>query len=209
MLWTEPMDLLADKLAAEHCSASVIARAIYHELGIGITRNAVIGRMFRRKQPLNGFCENYRSRPRKEKKKVPPRWAVNLPSFPGKEISELTPEHRGPTACCFLDLKPNSCRYSVGDPIEFFCGDPIVKGHSWCQRHCLVVYQQPRPTQTAESNQKRRAAQLRRIQTGKAESRFFTPSRRAAILASPPRAHSLDLNARDLGLFIPGDEASA
>jgi hypothetical protein len=40
----------------------------------------------------------------------------------------------------FLGLGPTSCRWPMGglqEPANFFCGEPVVLGCSWCEKHRL------------------------------------------------------------------------
>jgi hypothetical protein len=51
------------------------------------------------------------------------------------------------------DLRRTSCRWPLGgawEHAEFFCGEPIVSGCSWCKEHRLRAYS--RATATVKSH---------------------------------------------------------
>lgn len=136
MSWTDDRVATLKKLWGEGKTAAEIAK----ELG-DVTRNAVIGKAHRLKlsNRVSPIQQNKKatpkpantSKPETVEKKAAPR-AVAAPVKPlGKKLS-------------LLDLKPNQCRWSEGDPREDdfgFCGDQIMPGLPYCAEHAKVAYQ--------------------------------------------------------------------
>jgi GcrA cell cycle regulator len=45
-------------------------------------------------------------------------------------------------------LEPRDCRWPVGDPRQadfHFCGEPQVRGQSYCGEHLRLAFQPPKP----------------------------------------------------------------
>jgi GcrA cell cycle regulator len=143
------------------------ARSIAEELGHGVSRCAVLGKVHRLKlrQP-----ELKRLRWRKEKgrqrrqrrgrssKRVEQRinelraafHALGLDVFCAASDARTAHQHAdkafGP-ACGLLDLTEANCRWPVGEPGEegfAFCGAAPFKRHPYCVGHCLIAYR-PEP----------------------------------------------------------------
>lgn len=102
------------KLASSGLSGAKIAAQL------GITRNAAVGLAFRNGIKLDGAPAGGRP-----KRKDP---VVVIKEIP-------------PNLIPFDELKPESCRYPYGDQNFMFCGDQKLENHSWCGRHCAVVFQ--------------------------------------------------------------------
>lgn len=130
MSWTDDRVALLKKLWGEGKTAAEIAS----ELG-GVTRNAVIGKAHRLKL-------SNRVSPIQQNKKVavvanetaarPPKRIQKVPLQDNRQGKSLT------------DLKPQECRWPLGDPREEsfgFCGYKIIAGLPYCAEHAKLAYQ--------------------------------------------------------------------
>lgn len=150
--WTDDRVDVLKRLHAEGCSASTIAL----ELGGGVTRNAVIGKIHRLKLPTRGVYRpsaastaHARAARQHVKKPVESKPArPRLPALPALKREPLpaprTEEGADVTALLGLvDLTSHSCRWPVtGERADtMFCGRPIVDGksiydgESYCAAH--------------------------------------------------------------------------
>jgi GcrA cell cycle regulator len=157
MSWTEERVELLRKLWSEGLSASQVAA----ELGPGITRNAVIGKIHRL-----GLAERAKtvvsSRPRMVKaprQAVQTRSAAPVSFTVGNTALAFAPEtlavaRQRPEEevvipmserVTLMELRESTCRWPIGDPTtpEFrFCGGPSpVGGGPYCAYHARVAYQ--------------------------------------------------------------------
>ena len=153
--WTEERVELLKRLWAEGRSA----RYIGHELGV--TRNAVIGKVSR--LGLTGRIKPDRPKaPRAPR----PRRVRNLgkagfaliepqvepdPYIPLEEIEIPIEQRRS-----LKQLREHHCRWPVGDPQDedfYFCGGHAVKDLPYCKAHCRIAYMRPsaRPKVSAET----------------------------------------------------------
>lgn len=159
--WAPDRDAVLLQLWADGKSASEIAL----QMGDGVTRNAVIGRVHRLKKkaamPLERSAPIRVTSPRV----APPRRAGNAgqPRITGirkraerrateAERQETAPDARsqqilkselwlplpGSTPKSLMAIDRDECRWPLGDPLtaEFaFCGCPAVEGSSYCAPH--------------------------------------------------------------------------
>jgi GcrA cell cycle regulator len=156
--WTDERVDLLKKLWGDGLSASQIAT----EIGGGITRNAVIGKVHR--LGLSGRGKAKAPPPARPKAKaVPapsapapaPRPAAIVAPPPAALAIEAAPEP-APVAVAdevglplservtIMDLRESMCRWPMGDPTkpEFrFCGARSVTGLPYCSHHAQVAYQ--------------------------------------------------------------------
>jgi GcrA cell cycle regulator len=156
--WTDERVETLKKLWGEGLSASQIAT----EIGGGITRNAVIGKVHR--LGLSGRGKAKAPPPARPKAKaVPapsapapaPRPAAIVAPPPAALAIEAAPEP-APVAVAdevglplservtIMDLRESMCRWPMGDPTkpEFrFCGARSVTGLPYCSHHAQVAYQ--------------------------------------------------------------------
>jgi GcrA cell cycle regulator len=133
------------KLWADGLSASQIAA----ELGGGITRNAVIGKVHRL-----GLSGRVKASPPKQRRVPTPRRKrseIIYSRFAGP-VCEADPveikdediplEQRKK----LLELTNETCRWPVGDPSNpefYFCGATPFFDHPYCAAHCEIAYQPP------------------------------------------------------------------
>ncbi len=157
MSWTDERVELLRKLWSEGLSASQVAA----ELGAGITRNAVIGKIHRL-----GLAERAKtvvsSRPRIPKaprQAQQQRSTMTVPVTHGNTalvyapqtliIARSRPEEEVvipmSERVTLMELRESTCRWPIGDPTtpEFrFCGGPSpVGGGPYCAYHARVAYQ--------------------------------------------------------------------
>jgi len=127
--WTDEIVTEIRHLAAQGLSASNIGNEL------GITRNAVIGKMRRLKIPLLGDSQGGRragdQRPRRK------RATLKVP------VSEAEPKPL-PTNVTLMELVPEGCRWPMGDPgtPEFaYCGNRRAQINlPYCEGHCRMAY---------------------------------------------------------------------
>ena len=167
--WTEDRVGALKKLWLEGQSASQIAK----QLGGGVTRNAVIGKVHRlglsgRAAPSQPARATYRpTRPRVAAPAQPspprrieaaqPRPMVAAPTPPQPPIPEL------PGTATVLTLGAHMCKWPIGDPSsqEFsFCGRRASEG-VYCIEHARVAYQ-PQVRKGAKDGATELARSLRR-----------------------------------------------
>ena len=158
--WTDERVETLKKLWGEGLSASQIAT----EIGGGITRNAVIGKVHR--LGLSGRGKAKAPPPARPKAKAVPAPSAPAPVPPARPAAivapvppalavEAVPEPQ-PVAVAdevglplservtIMDLRESMCRWPMGDPTkpEFrFCGARSVTGLPYCSHHAQVAYQ--------------------------------------------------------------------
>jgi GcrA cell cycle regulator len=157
--WSAPRVALLRQRWAEGLSASSIAK----ELGSGISRCAVLGKVhrlklmqpeFRRQHPRK---EHPRKRPRAPRPVARPRGrgpsqlmemlcALGLDAVFGAPDTRTLHRHAGRAfgpGVGLLDLTAATCRWPVGEPGEesfAFCGATPLKPYPYCVGHCLIAY---------------------------------------------------------------------
>jgi GcrA cell cycle regulator len=120
---------------------------------IGVTRNAVIGKISRlglstgrRRGAMPGRTRNARARTT-----APSRMARMLRAFAtvGPTVSFVIPDVppvESARRCSLLDLAGDECRWPLGDPgkADFgFCGNGAIRGFSYCVGHLRMAYRVP------------------------------------------------------------------
>jgi GcrA cell cycle regulator len=158
MTWTDERVELLAKLWSEGLSASQIAA----ELGGGVTRNAVIGKVHR--LGLSGRGKAQAPATPRSRKPIRPadpdtageppiQDAALLPVSTAGPQSEVSPEQAGPQddvvvplseRVTIMELRESMCRWPLGDPTtaEFrFCGAHAITGLPYCTHHARVAYQ--------------------------------------------------------------------
>ena len=178
-VWSEERIALVRRRWAEGLTAGAIAT----ELGAGVSRCAVLGKIHRLalKQP------KFKRRCAGKEKAVPKRpraprpagrsrrgasqlmaafLALGLDQFFGAPDTRTVHQHAGKAfgaACGLLDLTAATCRWPVGEPGEAdfaFCGAAPFRRYPYCVGHCLIAY---RP-ESQESEVARAAKPPRRDQ---------------------------------------------
>jgi GcrA cell cycle regulator len=146
--WTEDRVGALKKLWLEGQSASQIAK----QLGGGVTRNAVIGKVHRLglsgraapSQPARTTFRAPRPRPAPTAQPSAPRrieTALMRPNHPVPPTPQAAPELPG--TATVLTLGAHMCKWPIGDPTstEFsFCGRRASEG-VYCIEHARVAYQ--------------------------------------------------------------------
>jgi GcrA cell cycle regulator len=161
--WTQARVRHLRRLWSEGASATWIAR----ELGGGISRNAVLGKIrrldvaaarphprrsrrfvrLRNRTASHAIPDHLRaSKPGNREWPFPAwminaqRWADHAPYVDNPGIdADIPPAQRR----SLLDLDRHTCRWPVGDPGNrdfFFCGAPPLVGKPYCAEHCARAY---------------------------------------------------------------------
>jgi GcrA cell cycle regulator len=175
MSWTDERVELLKKLWLEGLSASAIAT----ELGSGVSRNAVIGKVHR--LGLSGRAKApAQAAPRRTKPTRTPthpmRAASTIPFARGNAAlaadiaTDVAPEpepERRPAEevviplserVTIMELRESMCRWPIGDPgrEDFrFCGAKSSVGVPYCAHHAAIAYQ---PVMDRRRDRDRRAA---------------------------------------------------
>lgn len=142
MIWTLENTALAVRLWTEGKSASEIGKTL------GITRNAVIGKMHR----MGAHQETRKALPpraprssilrRPNERKAPSEKRVNIIKFPIREVRVVDESHMRP----WTERKFGECAFPIvkGDETYSCCAD--TEGHrSYCPAHQKVVYSRQTP----------------------------------------------------------------
>jgi GcrA cell cycle regulator len=135
-------------------AAGLSCSRIAHE--IGVSRNAVIGKMNRLglSRPKEA---RQRERAGAKRPKIPRSWAYDRPTiaaqqkmlkqaFPDAQPGEEVPI-RGGRGCTLFELGQEKCRWPISTPgaADFcFCGNEPVKGLPYCPGHARVAYRPAR-----------------------------------------------------------------
>jgi GcrA cell cycle regulator len=120
-------------------------------LEIGVTRNAVIGKIHRLGLSPGttgappGPRQSQRIRPRMTQRRIVHAIFAGSPGI--SEIAELAP---GPVEsaerCSLLELAHGKCRWPLNDPADedfSFCGNDVAAGMSFCAGHVRMAYRFP------------------------------------------------------------------
>jgi len=137
-VWTEDRIGRLKALWLEGRTAEQIAR----DLGHGVTRSAVLGKVYRmglsaRRAPREKTTCSLVRRPRAA---APPRRSAPQPV---KDAPERVPE---PGLATLISVRRDQCRWPCGDPQAAgfsLCGRPVERG-AFCCAHAAMAYR-PRP----------------------------------------------------------------
>lgn len=140
--WDEAALERLNQLLAEGLSGSQIA------LVLGLTRNAVLGKLFRlglhtKNQPSRSTHIFHKRKLRRAHSQSPLEMRRRrIEAMSDKlEAVELDREHvENPTR--FFDLEPDQCRWPIdGQGLAvLFCGAPVLGKHSYCAHHCTRAF---------------------------------------------------------------------
>lgn len=128
--WTEDRLNMLSRLWADGLSASQIAA----ELGDGVTRNAVIGQVYRLGLHRGKLIRIARPKPESGARTHKPR-AIPTPTLVCEEIPAEVPTVEPPLHIDLLDLKPHHCRYPYGNGPFTFCGHQVAPDKPYCAAH--------------------------------------------------------------------------
>jgi len=139
ILWTSEIEARLVELLGleENLSYELIARQLTREYGMAFTKNSCIGKGRRLNMP-----------PR------PPRDYERRPAAPilVKPDAPIEPKLPKPKkdGINIYQLRDSTCRWifcELMDPPPFrYCGRRTQLGNSYCDKHAVVVYNQPRKT---------------------------------------------------------------
>lgn len=150
-------DKLVEQLTAlyeKRLSCSQIA----HQLGRGISRNAVIGRLNR--MGLRSIVAEPRKAP-------PPRASKLLPPFP-EPPQLLPPLLIDGQKVTLMTLAADMCKWPISDssgPDMHFCAHPPKANRPYCEFHCSVAFVPLNPAKRVSDEDKKMVASLE-IKTG-------------------------------------------
>ena len=147
--WTDERVSLLGRLWGEGLSASQIAG----QLGGGVTRNAVIGKVHR--LGLSGRGKT--GQPAATSPRVAKTRAVEAPRLAVPNVADAERPARPPAVAVdtsveipvsrrvsIMELRESMCRWPLGDPTSAdfgFCGARAVTGVPYCAHHCQIAYQ--------------------------------------------------------------------
>lgn len=138
---------------------------------IGVTRNAVIGKMHRLglsrpKELASAQMEQRRAarlaraksprnwRPKRSRVSISAQHEMLAEAFPQSEPVDEIPIYNG-CGCTLLELGQAQCRWPISSPgaADFcFCGNEPVKGLPYCLGHARMAYRRPgRPRNSARA----------------------------------------------------------
>jgi GcrA cell cycle regulator len=129
------------RLCAEGCSARVIAD------WLGITRNAVIGKVARMGLHLPGPEPKPKSKgKRSHHRKPPPPQAIPAPRarFPEPSRTKHGQPELHASPCLITDLTENACHWPMWNHQErdirakLYCGGMAVEGSKYCPHHAWL-----------------------------------------------------------------------
>ncbi len=144
---------------------------------MGLTRSAVIGKVFRLRnagmtlradhEPIAGKAattafQHRKNRLYRKKKGLDPARVATMANARQRLLAKLLAESQAglpseagaekPLITSILELDHQHCRYPIGDPkkTDFgFCGKDRVFGLPYCPRHCLVAFTPADPARSA------------------------------------------------------------
>lgn len=161
MIWTDERVELLRRLWQEGHTASQIAT----KLSLGVTRNAVIGKVHRlglaARAPSPNPSPRVEPKAQSRQTPTPPRPVTkivrgNTALAPVQLVEQHedalpTPMHDAKTnvvpireRVTLMDLREATCRWPIGDPLSpdfHFCGARSPIGVAYCESHAQIAYQ--------------------------------------------------------------------
>lgn len=116
------------------------AGEIVLEIGGGVSRNAVLGKLFRLGLLGKNSLSDGTPRPKAARATPAKRRAAFVDVVISDEPPALTLDGAPIT---FLNASSNHCRFPQGDPLKddfHLCGHPKAEGRPYCAYHCSVAY---------------------------------------------------------------------
>jgi GcrA cell cycle regulator len=156
--WPAPRTLRLREMVVDPVwrSAAQMAVVLNNEFGLGLTRNAVIGKINRKRWAKDRTPRVFERAPRPPRQLHPRNGVTAFNGFNSKKVEPPKPlpviaarERRTPRRqrCELVELNGHTCRFPVGDPLGpgfFFCGaQPVDDQHPYCAPHCRVAYSEP------------------------------------------------------------------
>ena len=163
--WTQArVDKMIRLWAAGHSAGQIVT-----ELGQGVTRNAVLGKLYRM-----GYTQEHQGKKNNPRRKNAP--AKRKARVFNPEPGVIKDTANGKARVSFDDIGPGQCRYIPGgiDPKKIkphekqYCGLEAVPGLAWCEAHAAGVYNTQKTRErneiakTRQEYAKRYAARLKR-----------------------------------------------
>lgn len=133
------------ELLKSHFAAGLSCREIANE--IGVSRNAVIGKLSRLSLTREKKIEVRRDGARKGRSRSVPRLQYRILR---RLFAEASPFEDGQTTihseqhCSLLELSEERCRWPINSPGEegfCFCGNRPIEGVPYCPGHARLAYQ--------------------------------------------------------------------
>lgn len=117
------------------------AAQIMRDLGGGVTRSAICGKVRRLNLPPRAVPERKPPAPRKPRTRAKPKLRVVRPPqpvLPPPVPFVAAPESVEPLMIGLLDLTEHTCKYPINDRHPYlFCGHPTRENSPYCQAHHL------------------------------------------------------------------------
>lgn len=165
MTWTDERVHKLRELHAQQLSCAMMAA----ELGSGVTRNAVIGKLHRLGLSSRGSTVHAGGVTQRQKRaKTENRKTIRIVKANGNsgqfrvmesaasELQALRCVDVVPRNVSLLDLGPGECRYPYGDSNFTFCGHPAEDGYSYCAPHAVLSRSETRNLSEAGKEKRRR-----------------------------------------------------
>ena len=115
-------------------------------LEIGVTRNAVIGKIHRLGlSPGSPGAAPALRHPPRVRPRMTERRIVHAIFAELRHVAEVGPVESA-DRCSLLDLAHGKCRWPINDPADedfVFCGNDAVAGMSYCAGHVRIAYRFP------------------------------------------------------------------
>ena len=133
-------------------------------IALGVSRNAVIGKVHRLGLPLRGPTSSRVTRAKRQSMPKPRKKPFMFNAPFGTEAlrairqagAPLPPPHETDIPrVSMADLQEHQCRWVVGDPATvgsygpLFCGEKRIPGLPYCEPHARRAYQPPQPRRPA------------------------------------------------------------